>query len=535
MQAPDKSAVISQLERILSSTLFRKSNALTNFLRYVVTETIEERVNEIKEYSIAVNAFGKPPDFKPQYDGVIRIHAGRLRRNLSEYYSKEGKDDSLIISLKPGSYVPKFTAKDSLDAVPEGVNLSGTEEATLPVTVGYVPVNRLAVLPFKNLSGLAENDFLVDGFCEQLSSDLAQFPEIAVISYFSTAKFRGEKIDIRTAGKELSASHFMTGSIFRDKKHLRISMQLVNAITGAQMWTQTYDRAIHSNYLYDVFDDVIKQVVPKLVGYHGLVSRSIPFSTQVNPYVDQHTIDAVFWYYHYQIRYTEDVFHTAIRQIEKAVRQNPNYALAWAILAELYVDGDALGYKSVSDPLGEANKCVEKALQLDPDCQHAYTSLTWMYIFQQDKNAAMESLDRGISINPRSPFFLGAASFLFGVLGEYEKSMEYFRLSNVLNPYYSWWVNLGPVFTHFYNGNYNGALEFANRIHIPGVFWNSIFKIAALGQLSRTKEASDLAEQFGLHYPGKAVEACAVLKGILFHELVHDRIKAGLLKAGLDV
>jgi TolB-like protein len=83
---------------------------------------------------------------------------------------------------------------------------------------------------------------MVDGFCEQLSSDLAQFPEIAVIAYFSTSKFREERPDIRNVGKELSTSHLITGSIYREKKHLRISIQLVNAITGTQLWTQTYER-----------------------------------------------------------------------------------------------------------------------------------------------------------------------------------------------------------------------------------------------------------------------------------------------------
>jgi len=124
---------------------------------------------------------------------------------------------------------------------------------------------------------------------------------------------------------------------------------------------------------------------------------------------------------------------------------------------------------------------------------------------------------------------------LFGVLGEYEKSMEYFRQSNILNPYYSWWVNLGPIFTNFYNENYHAAFEFSNRIHIPGVFWNLVFRIAALGQLERFKEVSDLTEQFDIQFPGKGPEVCAILESILFHKIVHDRIKEGLQKGGVMI
>jgi TolB-like protein len=85
----------------------------------------------------------------------------------------------LVISLKKGSYVPEFTARDKTNNLPDS--------APVPTASNNAPSNRVAVLPFKNLSGLQENDFMVDGFCEQLSSDLAQFPEIAVIAYFSTS------------------------------------------------------------------------------------------------------------------------------------------------------------------------------------------------------------------------------------------------------------------------------------------------------------------------------------------------------------
>ena len=113
--------------------------------------------------------------------------------------------------------------------------------------------------------------------------------------------------------------------------------------------------------------------------------------------------------------------------------------------------------------------------------------------------------------------------------------MEYFKQSNILNPYCPWWFNLGPVFTHFSNGHYQQALEFANRIHIPGVFWNCVFKIAALSQLSRTKEGTELADKFLVEFPGKAEATCFVLRAVLFDEIVYQRISEGFKKAGLPV
>jgi len=186
-------AVKTELERVLSSKTFLQSAVLSNFLRYVVTETMEEKTNEIKEYSIAVKALGKPADFNPQLDAAIRIHAGRLRRILHEYYSSEGSNNPMIIVMQKGSYIPEFILRDNVNGLSPPLTVYAVQHTAA--------VNTVAVLPFKNLSGLPENDFMVDGFCEQLSADLARFPEIAVISYFSTTKFRQEKPDIRNQEK----------------------------------------------------------------------------------------------------------------------------------------------------------------------------------------------------------------------------------------------------------------------------------------------------------------------------------------------
>ncbi len=532
MSTPGLSAVKEELERTLSSNVFKKSIVLSNFLRYVVTETIQGKTEEIKEYSIAVKALGKPADFNPQLDAVVRIHAGRLRRMLHEYYREEGSNNAVMISMQTGSYVPEFIGRNN------SKELLSTA-ATLPIApsapASRIAVNTVAVLPFRNLSGLPENDFMVDGFCEQLSAELARFQEISVISYFSTAKFRLEKTDIRSAGKELNVSHFITGGIFRDEKSIRVALQLVDAGTGKQLWSQNYSHDLQSTSLYEIFEDILDQVVPKLAGYYGLISRSVAFSSQLDPVMNQEIIDAVFWYYHYQIKYTEDIFRIAVQRIQKALEENPNYALGWAILGQLYVGSLSLRYATVPDPLKEADRCVQKALQLNPDCQHAYISLGYLLTYRGEKTKALEAIDRGMGIQPKSPFFLAIASFFLGILGEYDKSMAFFEQSNKLNPYYPWWANVGPICGNFFTCNFSKALEYAERINIPGVFWNDIFKIAALGQLSRTEEASKLAVQFEYQFPGKAANVCSTLKTILFHEIVHDRIKEGLYKAGLLV
>ena len=104
----DQDLVRKQLLKILSSYEFKNSQVLSRFLQFVVEEFLAERPNEIKEYTIGVRALGRSADFNPQTDAVVRIHAGRLRRILHEYYHATGLHDPILIDIPKGSYVPVF-------------------------------------------------------------------------------------------------------------------------------------------------------------------------------------------------------------------------------------------------------------------------------------------------------------------------------------------------------------------------------------------------------------------------------------------
>ena len=356
-----------------------------------------------------------------------------------------------------------------------------------------------------------------------------------MIAYYSTSQFRDTRPDLRQVGRELNTSHLITGSIYRDSTRLRVSIQLNNAITGVQLWTQTYERDIQSSFVYDIFDDILKQVVPIFSGYYGLIVRSNSLSTQLDPSISQETMDAVFWFYHYEIRITEDIFQMAKMKIEKSLQVDPNYALAWALLAHLYVDSESLGYKTESNPMEEADKCIEKALQLDRDCQHAWLSRSWMQAFLREKDKALKSLERCLSINPRASYFFAGACWMYAILSEYDKSMEFYQKTIELNPYCPWWLNMAPIFAQFHSGNYEGVLEYASRINLPGYFKSGIYKISALGHLGRLEKMPEMISNFEMEFPGKAQEACDIFKQSLFDESVADRIIEGLQKAGMQV
>jgi hypothetical protein len=100
--------VRAQLDRILASAPFADAERARSFLRFVVERTLEGRNGEIKEFVIAVEAFGRNTSFDPKTDPIVRVEAGRLRDRLNSYYEDEGDTDSVLISLPKGGYVPEF-------------------------------------------------------------------------------------------------------------------------------------------------------------------------------------------------------------------------------------------------------------------------------------------------------------------------------------------------------------------------------------------------------------------------------------------
>src|SRR4051794_17854213 len=131
----------SQVLKIVQDPVLENSTILKNFLQYVVEESLQGNLNILKEYTIAINVLHKPTDFNTQENGIVRIHAARLRRILDVYYKSHGIIDFIRISIPKGTYVPKFTRNS-------GDHFSNNEHdstvAKEPVCIGIIPFSHLS-------------------------------------------------------------------------------------------------------------------------------------------------------------------------------------------------------------------------------------------------------------------------------------------------------------------------------------------------------------------------------------------------------
>src|SRR5215217_6843143 len=128
----DRDAILQQLERVLSSDVFRRSERSSALLRFVVERTLNGAADQLKEYTLGVQALGRGSSFDPRTDPVVRAEASRLRDRLERYYDNDGQADAILLTLPKGSYVPRFelrAERDSVLSVAGGAVSPGAEAA----------------------------------------------------------------------------------------------------------------------------------------------------------------------------------------------------------------------------------------------------------------------------------------------------------------------------------------------------------------------------------------------------------------------
>jgi TolB-like protein len=482
MQAPipiSKSEITDQMNRILSFPLFKNSVILSGFLVFIVEETLAGREKTLKEYTIGTKVLSKKAGYDPQADASVRIHAGRLRRGLYDYYYGPGSHDPILISIPKGSYVPQFN----------WIEAPGTKVGTENLRKYYKPT--IAVLPF-HLNNDPSLQSLTDGLCDQLCTELTNFNEFSVISYFSSRKIADEVKDVRELALMLDAHYLLTGSIQSDIKSIRIRVQLIQPDTHYQIWAHTYEKERQSFNTFSIQDDIVRHIVNQIAGSHGIIFREAAKSTHAKLAVDIKVYDAVFWFYRLVNDLNEESFHQGLSAMKEVVSLDPDYALGWAILGETYVAGNFFGFTlPIPDPLEEAVKCGKMALKIEPRCQHAYQTLSMAYLFLHQPRQCVETIEQWQRMRLNSSSIAGALGFCLICVGEMDRGFTMLSDSIQLNPYYPWWYNAGLSFYFFNRKEYQEAAYWADKMQRQSVPWEMILKCACFAGMDRIKEAKE--------------------------------------------
>jgi len=259
-----KEAINHQLQKIFLDPLFANSDILRKFLAFIVDQTLLGHSNWLKEYTIAVKVLNKSTTFKPQENGIVRIHAGRLRRALHSYYNESGALDIIRISVPKGSYVPVFNEFNNNAIAEETTDNNDeilTDEGNKALHDKAIVV---AVIPFRHLQNdLLENTF-AEGVSAQLSTELMLFHKISVVANYTMHNLFEKITDITTIASAVGAQFVLTGNIQSQKNRLRVHVQMIHTRTSQQTWSRMYERRFTSSNIFEVQDEIVKLIILEL-------------------------------------------------------------------------------------------------------------------------------------------------------------------------------------------------------------------------------------------------------------------------------
>ncbi len=258
-----------------------------------------------------------------------------------------------------------------------------------------LPAKSIAVLPFDNLSRDPDNAFFAEGVQDEILTRLAKVADLKVIARTSTQKFKSSPENLSDIAKQLGVLNILEGSVQKSNDQVRVNVQLINALTNTHLWAEIYDRKLTD--IFAVESDIAKTIADtlqaKLTGSEKQMMASQP-TTDTTAYELYHKGRSLWE------KRTGDNIPKAIAFYEQAIARDPNYAAAYAGLANAYVLLPFFSGARRSDALAKAKENALKALQLDPNVADAHAALGKLNFFHMDLAGSIRGYQRAIELKP---------------------------------------------------------------------------------------------------------------------------------------
>ncbi|CAN5564746.1 hypothetical protein BH09GEM1_BH09GEM1_44620 [soil metagenome] len=271
-----------------------------------------------------------------------------------------------------------------------------SSRAITPFTAAANAMPSVVVLPFANLSGDPANDFLSDGITEEIISTLSRMRTIRVAARTSSFAFKGKRVDVRTIAEHLGVTNVLDGSVRRLGQRVRVTAQLVDAITGFQLWSDRIDRS--SDDAFQIQDDIANAMAD------ALSATMLQARTGTREAVDGASHELFLRGRFALNKRTEAELRAAATFFAEAVERRPEFALAWAGLADAHLVLGVYGAAPPNDVMPAAREAAERALAIDPSLGEAHATLgTVRALFAWDWDRAEDSFRRAAALSPRDP------------------------------------------------------------------------------------------------------------------------------------
>ncbi len=277
-------------------------------------------------------------------------------------------------------------------AISLGLFLLGRYSAT---TTAALPAKSIAVLPFDNLSRDPDNAYFCEGVQDEILTRLAKVADLKVISRTSTQHFKSAPDNLPEIAKQLGVAHILEGSVQKAGEQVRVNVQLINALTDAHLWADTYDRKLTD--IFAVESEIAKTIAETLrARLTGSEKSSIAKEPTSNPEAYELYLKGRFFWN----KRNGDDLRKAIDYFNRAIAKDPNYALAYVGVADSYLLLPNYGAVSPVDSIPPARSALKKALALDDSLAEAHASSGLLATVELDLQPAIDELKRAVELKP---------------------------------------------------------------------------------------------------------------------------------------
>lgn len=319
--------------------------------------------------------------------------------------------------------------------------------------VKRAPLSSVAVMPFVNASENNQRDYFSDGLADDLLSRLSGFRGLRVVSRTSSFALRGTELDARNIGQLLGTDALVEGSVRRDGEQLRINVRLVDARDGYQLWSRSYQRELTN--IFAVQEEIAQEIAGALAGeLHGAGEHSATVSRIPPAAYDNYLKGRFYWH-----KRSQSGLLAAVDYFEQSIAMAPDYAPAWAGLADALAVLGFYDYLAPSEAFTRARGAARRTLQLDPANASAEANLGYVALYYDwDLEQAESHFLQAIAFKPDSSKAHQWYANLLVAAGRFGEAEREMRRATELDPL-SLIANAALGWVLYHAGQYHMALE----------------------------------------------------------------------------
>jgi TolB-like protein/Tfp pilus assembly protein PilF len=416
------------------------------------------------------------------------------------------------------------------DQPPPSIQPLAPNTQAAPAVLPLPTTPSIAVLPFVNMSGDAEQGYFSDGITEDIITDLSKISGLFVIARNSSFLYKGKAVKPEQVSQELGVRYLLEGSVRKAGNRVRITAQLVDATSGYHLWAERYDRDLHD--IFAVQDEITKTIVSALEvklteGEQKCVGRALTNNMEAYDYYLRGR--------EYHELTTEEANARAREMLEKAIALDPNFATAYAYLGWTYFEEWSLGWSQNPQTLEHAFALAQQAVALDSSLSDGHRLLGIVHLWKKQYEQAISAVERANALDPNCADAYAALADIFNWAGRPEEAIRLIEKAMRLNPQYPAWYlwNLGHAY--YLVRRYEEAIATLKRVLIRNPDFMPAHAYLSVSYVELGREAEARAEGVEFSRLNPQLSLAALRQRIPYKDpAVLERVLNAARKAGLE-